>query len=1068
MFLNCHSYYSLRYGTLSIEKLVETAKSLGITTLALTDINNSTGIMDFARTCTENGIKPVAGIEFRRDDRLLYIGLARNNTGFRELNDFLSYHTIRNLPLPDLAPEFENVVMIYPLSNSEIAKWRNGENSAPHPLTTSPPRQFISSSARQLTTSPAHQLIGVLPGDLRRLATVNDSSLLENAVILFPVTCTNGKEYDLHRNLRAVDNNILLSRLRPDQAAGPDEMMIPEAGVREIFKDHPRLIRNTEKLLGECSVGFDFSSSKNKKSFTGNPYDDRILLEKLANDGLEYRYGKGNREAVRRIRHELGIIDKMGFSPYFLIAWDIVRYSMSRGFYHVGRGSGANSIVAYCLKITDVDPIELDLYFERFINPKRTSPPDFDIDYSWRERDEVLDYIFKRYGHRHTALLGAMSTFKGNSIYRELGKVHGLPKGEMDDFLKNPETESHRNGIIRRISDLGAMLVDFPNIRSIHAGGVLISDEPITCYTALDMPPKGFPTTQWDMYVAEEIGFEKLDILSQRGIGHIRETAEIILKNRSEAVDVHRVQEFKKDESVKQLLRAGETIGCFYVESPAMRGLLKKLQCDNYRSLVAASSIIRPGVARSGMMREYIYRFHHPGQFRYLHPVMEEQLKETYGVMVYQEDVLKICHHFAGLDLADSDVLRRAMSGKYRSKKELERIVNRFFENCRDSGYPEEVTKEVWRQIESFAGYSFSKAHSASYAVESYQSLFLKAHYPLEFMVGVINNFGGFYSSWVYFNEARNCGAVLHLPCVNRGDYKTGISGNDIFVGFIHVANLENQVAKAISEERKANGTYLSLDDFAVRTRITLEQLIILIRIGAFRFTGKTKAQLLWEAHLLLGKNAELSKSAIRPTRSQSSLRHYGSATDGRSNLQPSSSIQTEIENSIVHDRSETANRKPEIVHLPANPVLFYTPPREYELPSLEQSAVEDVYDEVELLGFPVKHTYFDLLETSFRGELMAKEMIGMVGKKVRMLGQLVTIKYVRTVKKEWMHFGTFIDITGHFFDTVHFPDSVKKYPFRGDGIYLVLGKIVEEFGFPSLEVQKMAKMPLKKDPRAG
>ncbi|MCX6248835.1 MAG: DNA polymerase III subunit alpha [Bacteroidetes bacterium] len=1033
MFLNCHSYYSLRYGTLSIEKLVETAKACGITTLALTDINNSTGVIEFVKTCRENGIRPVAGIEFRRDEKLLYIGLARNNEGFRELNEFLSYHTLRNLPLPDEAPEFENVAVIYPFS----------------PTPQPPP---------QMGRGRGEGALGVSPSSIRKLATISDRSILNRAVILFPVTFTGEKEYELHCNLRAVDNNILFSRLRPGQHAAADEMMIPEEKVRDLYKEYPDLIRNTEQLLGKCSIDFNFSSHKNRKTFTGNSYDDKTLLEKLASDGLVYRYGKSNREAANRVRHELEIIDKLGFSSYFLITWDIIRYSMSRGFYHVGRGSGANSIVAYCLKITDVDPIELDLYFERFINPKRTSPPDFDIDYSWKERDEVLDYIFKRYGHKHTALLGAMSTFKGNSIYRELGKVHGLPKGEMDDLLKYPGKETHRNALTRKISEIGAMMVDFPNIRSIHAGGVLISDEPIACYTALDMPPKGFPTTQWDMYVAEDIGFEKLDILSQRGIGHIRETAEIVMKNRAVNVDVHRIQEFKKDEKVKHLLRVGETIGCFYVESPAMRGLLKKLQCDNYRSLVAASSIIRPGVARSGMMREYIYRFHHPGQFNYLHPVMEEQLKETYGVMVYQEDVLKICHHFAGLDLADADVLRRAMSGKFRSKKELQRIIDKFFENCRSFGYPEEVTKEVWRQIESFAGYSFSKAHSASYAVESYQSLYLKAHYPLEFMTGVINNFGGFYSSWVYFNEARNCGATLHLPCVNRGDYKTSITGTDIYVGFIHVANLENQTGKAISEERKANGKYLSLDDFIVRTGTSLEQMIILVRIGAFRFTGKTKAQLLWEAHLLLGKNAELSRSPARNGNRRSETGDQRSEIENSDRLPAGGQFnrKSEVVNSIV-------NRKSEI----PNPVLFYTPSKRYELPILEQDTVEDVYDEVELLGFPVKHTYFDLLETSFRGEIMAKEMMGCLGKKVRMLGQLVTIKYVRTVKKEWMHFGTFIDSTGHFFDTVHFPDSATNFPFRGDGIYLVLGKIVEEFGFPSMEVQKMAKMPLKKDPRS-
>jgi len=769
-------------------------------------------------------------------------------------------------------------------------------------------------------------------------------------------------------------------------------------------------------------------------------------------DGLAYRYGQENTEARSRVCHELDIIDRMGFAAYFLITWDIIRYSMSRGFYHVGRGSGANSIVAYCLRITDVDPIELDLYFERFINPRRSSPPDFDIDYSWKERDEVIDYIFKRYGRQHTALLGAMSTFRDKSIYRELGKVHGLPKGEIDSFLKSPEEAVHKNHIIRKISELGEMMADFPNLRTIHAGGILISEEPVTAYTALDLPPKGFPTTQFDMYTAEDIGFEKLDILSQRGIGHIYEAAEIIRKNRGITVDVHQIQAFKKDGKVKEQLRNARTIGCFYVESPAMRGLLKKLRCDNYRTLVAASSIIRPGVARSGMMKEYIQRFHHPGRFTYLHPVMEEQLKETFGVMVYQEDVLKICHHFAGLDLADADVIRRAMSGKYRSKKELQRIINKFFENCRSFGYPEEVTREVWRQIESFAGYSFSKAHSASYAVESYQSLYLKAHYPLEFITGVINNFGGFYSSWVYFNEARVSGATLHAPCVNRSEYKTSIRGTDIFLGFIHVNNLEADLGRVIYDVRftvddlngKTEKLYADLEDFVKRVPVTLEQLILLIRVGAFRFTGKQKATLLWEAHMLVGGDRRMGKPADRRT---------GGRADGGTDVPPAP-----VQPSLVTRHSSLVTR-------PAS--LFPSPPaKRFELPVLEQDILADVYDEIELLGFPVTYSYFDLLETRFRGDILAHEMNTRVGKKVRMLGLLVTIKYARTVRKEWMHFGTFIDVNGRFFDTVHFPKAVAEFPFRGDGIYLVGGKIVEEFGFPSLEVEKMAKMPLQGDPR--
>jgi DNA polymerase-3 subunit alpha len=471
-------------------------------------------------------------------------------------------------------------------------------------------------------------------------------------------------------------------------------------------------------LLEQCSFKFDFTAVKNKKAFTGNPYDDKLLLEKLALDGWKQRYGIHNREAYDRIIKELQIIDDLRFSAYFLIAWDIVRYSISRGFYHVGRGSGANSVVAYCLKITDVCPLELDLYFERFLNPKRKAPPDFDIDYCWKDRDEVFDYIFKRYGDQYTALLGTMSTFRDRSIIRELGKVYGLPKQEIDQLIKEPDAAQNKHRISRLILATYDRLMDFPNLRSIHAGGVLISELPMTSYTALDLPPKGFPTVQFDMYQAEDIGLEKLDILSQRGIGHIKEAADIIYRNRKIKVDVHDIEAFKKDNKVREQLKSGDTIGCFYIESPAMRGLLKKLRCEDYLTLVAASSIIRPGVAKSGMMRQYIYRFHHPNDFQYLHPVMKEQLKETYGVMVYQEDVLKIGHYFGGLDLADADVLRRLMSGKNRGLHHLVEIRDKFFQHCKKQGYPQQTTDEVWRQIESFAGYSFSKAHSASYAVD--------------------------------------------------------------------------------------------------------------------------------------------------------------------------------------------------------------------------------------------------------------------------------------------------------------------------------------------------------------
>ena len=973
-----HSYFSLRYGTFSLEQVIKKAQKYQLHELVLADINNSTGMLDFVKICKQNQIKPIAGIDFFDGDTHLYTGIAKNNKGFQELNEFLTLYNLSKQKLPYTAPDFKHVFIIYPFRK---------------PLT------------HELK---AYEYIGISVDNIAQLSFSKYKYNQNKFVICQPVTFLDNSGYILHKHLRAIDKNILLSQLKSEYLASNSEMLYSTKVLEDIFTQFPEIIKNTKELFALCNIDFDYKSIKNKKTFTGSLFDDKLLLKKLAFDGLKYRYGTKNLKAQARVEKELDIIVKLGFAAYFLITWDMIRYSMSRGFYHVGRGSGANSIVAYCLKITDVDPIELDLYFERFLNPKRTSPPDFDIDYSWKDRDDVQDYLFKRYGQKHTALLGAMSTFKGRSIYRELGKVYGLPKSEIDVLVNDPGANINKNEVTKEIIFLGKKMIDFPNLRTIHAGGILISEEPICYYTALDLPPKGFPTTQWDMYVAEDIGFEKLDVLSQRGIGHIKETVEIVKENCGISVDVHNVAMFKQDKKVQNLLKIGETNGCFYIESPAMRGLLKKLHCSDYLTLVAASSIIRPGVARSGMMREYIYRFHNPKKFRYIHPVLKMQLKETYGVMVYQEDVLKVCHHFAGLDLDDADILRRAMSGKFRSRVEFQRIVNKFFDNCRKKAYPESIIKEVWRQIESFAGYSFSKAHSASYAVESFQSLYLKAYFPLEFMVAVINNFGGFYRTWVYFNEAKRWGAQIMLPCVNNSNYKTRIIKKKIYIGFVHIINFESKLAYQIENERLRNGVFVNLDDFIVRIQPGMEQLIILIRIGAFSFTKKNKAQLLWEAHMLLGK-------------------------------------------------------KPKKVN---NMLLFNIPRRNFELPELVYNKMKNAYDELEFLGFPVTLNYFDLLQTNFRGAVFVKDITNFVGKKVRMIGLLVTIKYVSTVRKEIMHFGTFIDINGEFFDTVHFPNSLKKYPFRGYGVYLLLGKIVSEFGFPSMEVEKMAKLPQKPDPR--
>ncbi|MFL9831669.1 DNA polymerase III subunit alpha [Flavobacterium sp. ST-87] len=976
MYLNCHSFHSLRYGTIPLEELITQAVSCGVTAMALTDINTVTGIYDFIKGCDAAGIKPLVGMEFRSEQRLRFIGLAKNTNGLAEMNRFLTQHNFDGTSLPLAAPNFESVFVIYPLENV-------------------PP--FLKE----------HEYIGIRPEQLQKLILSEWKDKQQKMVVLQPVTFRTKKEFELHKILRAIDLNCILSKLTPSDYCRNSEIMVSVGRILKCYEYYPKIIKNTEKIIQDCNFVFDFSTPKNKKFYTNDSASDLALLSTLAEQGLVWRYGKDHVEAKARIAKELKVIDQLQFSGYFLITWDIIRYSNSQGFMHIGRGSGANSIVAYCLGITDICPLELDLYFERFLNLNRKSPPDFDIDWSWKERDCILQYIFSRYGAEHVAFCGTNVEFKYKSIFREVGKVFGLPKEELDILAKKPMNLHAGNQIVKQVQHFGMLLEKYPNQRSMHSCGILISEQPITNYTPLEMPPKGFPIALFDMHIAEDIGLEKFDILSQRGIGHIDDSVKLIKKNRGISLNIRDTSLSKNELRCNAFLALGKTIGCFYIESPAMRGLLRRLKCDNYKTLVAASSIIRPGVAQSGMMKEYIFRHNNPTEFEYFHPVFEQQLGETYGIMVYQEDVIKIALHYGGLAAADGDILRRAMSGKGRSKEALQKVKDNFFSCCTQKGHPLKLSEEIYRQIESFAGYSFCKAHSASYAVESYQSLYLKVYYPIEFMVAVINNQGGFYRTEVYVHEAKMSGATIHNPCVNKSEFETVLYGTDVYLGLMLLQGLESKTALQIQQEREKNGVFKSLEDFINRIPIGIEGIQILIFIGAFRFTGKTKNQLLIIARLIL------------------------------------------------------VNFKPENRNL----MLIQEAVREYQLPVLERSFFEDAFDEIELLSFPVSCSPFDLLKTKFRGDVMAKELANFHKKTVRMLAYLVSRKHVPT-KMGAMYFGTWIDAEGSFFDTAHFTDSLKEYPFQGGGCYLLMGRVEVDYHFPTITISKMTKMPFVADPR--
>ena len=977
MFIKSH--FSLRYGLISPEEIVKWTKQSGYTRTAICDINSTTSTLSYVREAQHEGIDPVVAIDIRNGMECCYILLAKNNRGLHEANAFLSTYLHSNQPFPKHPGYFGNCTIIYPWGKE--------------------PKQLND-----------NEWIGVNKQQLSKLTIKLADVQFNRMIALEQMTFRTKRDFNAHRLLRAIANNTLLSKLPKEEQADETEKLRPYTLLKEEFKHFDSLIERAEQLFSECAIHFSFgddATPQNLQSYTGRKKDDLQLLRQLCADGLDYRYPTITDEIIERIEKEIEIIAEKDYLSYFLITWDFTTYARSKGYFYVGRGSGANSIVAYLLRITDVDPLELDLYFERFINLYRKNPPDFDIDFSWKDRDDITRYIFERYPN--AALLCTYNTFQYSMTVRELGKVFGLPKNEIDRLSKGQFDINSLDQLSQLVLTYSNYIKGLPSHLSVHAGGIIISERPVSWLSATFLPPKGYPTTQFSMLEAEDVGLFKFDILSQRGLGKIHEALEIIHYNQPQrpAHDIHDITHFKKDKRVKQLLIDAKAMGCFYVESPAMRMLMVKLHVDNYLGLVAASSIIRPGVSQSGMMREYILRHRYPEKRKDAHPILLEIMPDTYGVMVYQEDVIKVAHHFAGLSLAEADVLRRGMSGKFRSRAEFEKVRASFFDNCKAKGYSDVLTADVWRQIESFAGYAFSKGHSASYAVESYQSLYLKAHYPLEYMTACINNFGGYYRTEVYVHEARKWGANILAPSVNFGAYFCHLQGTDLFLGFVLVNGIERAICERIIEERHRNGCYTSLSNLLARVHVPLEQLLLIIRVDGLSDLPSTRKELLWEAHFFFSKT----------TRLQPSLE------------------------------------------------LFDAPLQTFELPVLQEHPYELAFEQLELLGFPLCNL-FELLKHPVSAMFKATDIPKNFGQHIETYGYLIALKRSTTNRGETMYFGSFFDAEGELIDTVHFPEISKRYAFQGKGIYRLNGIVTEEFGYYTLEVYKMEKLPFAEDVR--
>ncbi len=1009
--LNCHSHYSLLAGANGVEQLVQAVSRLGMPALALTDTNGLYGAIPFYRAAKEAKIQPIFGAEIQIQSQERAVLLAKNMKGFGEICRTVSArHLSEDFSLIQKLSECGEDVIIL-ISNQDILK----------NLITSRGSKNICA---ELIAFDQRQSVHML--DFSRKAGI--PCIASNRVFFI-----DKQDWEIHRLLTAIKANSTVHSLPKNFLVSPEAWLKSPDEMDRLFKECPQALRNTLAVAEQCQVDLPIGEIQFPPFKTPHGENHQSYLEKLARKKIANLYRPMTGEVQERLERELQIIKRLHFAPYFLIVWDIVQEARRRNILAVGRGSAANSIVCRALGITEVDPIGHNLYFERFLNPERSDYPDIDIDFPWNRRDEILNYVFKRYGAENVALISSHVRFRGRSILREVGKALGIPTSEIEivtsklpHYSELSELEKIRRNVpecrslpledepYRSMISLGQRINGFPRHISIHCGGIVVSPRPITDFVPLQKTPKGFVVTQYDMYPIEDMGLLKIDILGQKGLAVQEDVVRSVQTNYNVKINFAQIDP-TRDKATKALMSNGKTMGCFYVESPGMRNLLQTLVSDDFETLVAASSIIRPGVSNSGMMRSFIKRYLGKEPTRYLHPKLESILKSTYGIMIYQEDAIQVAHAIAGMTLGEADNLRKCMSKK-RDWERIETYRERFISGSVNRDIDLTIAKEIWRQMESFAGYAFCKAHSASFALVSYRAAYLKAHYPAEFMAAVLSNQGGFYGASEYIEEARRLEIKILSPDINQSNFEfmacNPNSGNKpipnqaIRIGFMQVKNLTRQTIDRILHDRSLS-PYASLENFLQRTPTNAGEVESLIRCGAFDSFSSSRPELLWRLELF-----EKDKTA--------------------------SPVQS--------------NRQPPLFDFKLNAPCAVQIPQcsEYDLN-------EKTWAELECLDVAVSSHPTALYDIDFRKEnednlrkickgslpVPAKNLKRFANRVVTLVGWAIHHKRARTAKNETMKFMTLEDPTASF-EVTFFPNTYRKYGeiLHDRGPYIIKGKV--------------------------
>jgi error-prone DNA polymerase len=835
--LAVHSHYSLRRGVCSPAAICRAARLLGYQGLALTDLDNLYGLWPFLAACRQEGISPLVGATVTASGAgPRAVCLVKDREGYRNLCLLLTArHTDPAFDLgPAVAAHGAGLVVL--ATDSELLSLWAG-------------RQLdVAAALADRPTAANHHLYR----QARRLGV--PAVAVPASFFLIP------EEYELHRLLRAIACRTSMSRLTAEECVSPAAWLASPAEYRRRFAMWPEVVINSQAIADRCSFrGPEFGVVLPPYASPDGRGAAAVLREE-AGSGAGRRYGEPlPARVIARLEHELRIIIDKGFAPYFLVVQEIVR----RYPRICGRGSGAASLVAYVLGITNVCPVKHDLYFERFLNPGRSDPPDIDIDFAWDERDEVLQAVLARYG-RQAAMVCSHIPFQPRMAIRETARAFGLTEGEISRLTKRlpwlrrilsgEDPVEHLAGLPQlkdadltgpwpEIIRLAAQLVGIPRHLSVHPGGVVITPDPIAGYVPVERAAKGVPIIQWDKDGAEEAGLVKIDLLGNRSLGVIRD-ALVNLRRNGEPFGEAGWQP-EDDAATQATVAAGLTMGCFYIESPAIRQLQQKAGRGDFAHLVIHSSIIRP--AANEFIREYLRRLH-GGAWQPLHPLLGEVLHETFGIMVYQEDVSRTAVALAGFSHAEADALRKVLSKKDRARR-LQDYRQQFFAGAGERGIGPEQAETLWRMMMSFDGYSFCKPHSASYARVSFQAAYLKTHFPAEFMAAVISNQGGYYSTFAYVSEARRLGLSILPPDVSCSGIRWQGRGRALRAGLMAVKNLGRETQERVMAERRERN-FRSTADFLSRVRPDEEEVRNMIHAGALDSLppGRDRAGLLWEA----------------------------------------------------------------------------------------------------------------------------------------------------------------------------------------------------------------------------